>query len=129
LICFYLSLQFYNDGIIDEINESYRRLSNIKNQVNQLWNTLPHFSVPLLRNETFNLGFERIVSLYNWPWILRFSSRIEFRSFRGSRRITDKTETQKVQKRVRTSIKNDVWINIPEPKKILSLPATADMDF
>jgi hypothetical protein len=38
------------------------------------------------------------------PWIFRFSNRIEFRSFGGSRRITDKTDTQKMQEMVRLKL-------------------------
>jgi hypothetical protein len=35
---------------------------------------------------------------------LGFQTALEFRGFRGSRRITDKTETQKVKKRVRIEL-------------------------
>jgi hypothetical protein len=35
---------------------------------------------------------------------LGFQAALEFRGFRGSRRITDKTETQKVKKRVRIEL-------------------------
>ena len=56
-----------------------------------------------ITKKSCTVSFQIVKEKYR-PWIFWFSSRTELRSFRGSRRITDKTETQKVQKRVRIEL-------------------------
>ena len=59
------------------------------------WGGIIVFQFLSLRNRSVNRAYDRIEGIDFRPWILKFSNFIEFRSFRGSPGITDKTETKK----------------------------------